>query len=51
MVIPIGAPEDVQYIHLLTKGTEGGVEDRELFAVRFVPLRSAADAVALHFAG
>jgi protein-L-isoaspartate(D-aspartate) O-methyltransferase len=50
MVIPIGAPEEVQYLHLLTKGTEGAVVDRELFAVRFVPLRSAGDAGALHFA-
>lgn len=50
MVIPIGPPEDVQYLHLLRRGEEGELEDRELFAVRFVPLRSVGDAVALHFA-
>jgi protein-L-isoaspartate(D-aspartate) O-methyltransferase len=49
MVIPVGGAEEVQYLHLLTKGREGELVDRELFAVRFVPLRSADDGVALHF--
>jgi protein-L-isoaspartate(D-aspartate) O-methyltransferase len=51
LIIPIGAEEDVQYIHLLRKEAGGGVEDRELFAVRFVPLRSGGDAVAVEWPG
>jgi protein-L-isoaspartate(D-aspartate) O-methyltransferase len=47
MVIPVGAAEEVQYIHLLEKGMDDAVDDQELFAVRFVPLRSAGDGVAL----
>jgi protein-L-isoaspartate(D-aspartate) O-methyltransferase len=47
MVIPVGAAEGVQHIHLLEKGMDGAVDDQALFAVRFVPLRSAGDGVAL----
>ena len=49
MVIPIGAEHDVQYVHLLTKDAAGEVADRELLAVRFVPLRSAEGGVGLGF--
>ncbi len=47
MVIPIGAEHDVQYVHLLTRDASGAVFDRELLAVRFVPLRSAEGGVGL----
>ena len=49
MVIPIGAPDDVQYLHLLRKDGRGEVSDRELFAVRFVPLRGGEGAVAVEW--
>jgi protein-L-isoaspartate(D-aspartate) O-methyltransferase len=47
MLIPIGAEHDVQYVHALTKDSTGALQDRELFAVRFVPLRSVAGDVGL----
>ncbi|MGB8931103.1 MAG: protein-L-isoaspartate(D-aspartate) O-methyltransferase [Anaeromyxobacteraceae bacterium] len=47
MLIPIGAQHEVQYVHLLAKDAAGAILDRELFAVRFVPLRSGAGPVAL----
>jgi protein-L-isoaspartate(D-aspartate) O-methyltransferase len=37
MVIPIGAPWDVQALVLLTKDAAGRVESRRMLAVRFVP--------------
>jgi protein-L-isoaspartate(D-aspartate) O-methyltransferase len=49
MVVPVGAPDDVQFLHLVEKRADGEVEDRELFAVRFVPLRSADGEVALEW--
>jgi protein-L-isoaspartate(D-aspartate) O-methyltransferase len=50
MLIPIGGEHDVQYVHALSKDPAGAVEDRELFAVRFVPLRSADGDVGLGLA-
>jgi protein-L-isoaspartate(D-aspartate) O-methyltransferase len=47
MVIPVGAAEEIQHLHVVDRGADGRVEDRRLFAVRFVPLRSAEDGVAL----
>jgi protein-L-isoaspartate(D-aspartate) O-methyltransferase len=49
MVIPIGAPHDVQYVHVLRKDGQGAVLDRELFAVRFVPLRGGEDSIAVEW--
>jgi protein-L-isoaspartate(D-aspartate) O-methyltransferase len=40
LIIPIGGEHDVQHLHLLRKDAAGGLRDRELCAVRFVPLRS-----------
>ncbi len=51
MVIPVGAVHDVQFIHVVEKGRDGAVTDRELFGVRFVPLRSAEDGVGLDSPG
>jgi protein-L-isoaspartate(D-aspartate) O-methyltransferase len=38
MVIPVGGAADIQYLKLLTKRADGGVEERKVLAVRFVPL-------------
>jgi len=38
MVIPVGAEGFVQYLKLLVKRPDGGVEEREVLPVRFVPL-------------
>jgi len=51
MVIPIGEAQDVQFIHVVRKGAGGEVEDRELFPVRFVPLRGGESAIAVEFGG
>lgn len=48
MVIPIGEPDGVQYLHVLERDAAGELEDRELFPVRFVPLRSGEQEPALH---
>src|SRR5574341_130986 len=47
LIIPIGAAEDVQFIHELRKAEDGAVTDRELFAVRFVPLRGSEGGFAI----
>src|SRR5512145_1223568 len=47
MIIPIGSPEGAQFIHELRKGEDGSVSDRELFAVRFVPLRGGEGGIAV----
>jgi protein-L-isoaspartate(D-aspartate) O-methyltransferase len=38
MVIPLGGPGDIQYLQLLTKRADGGVEEKRVLPVRFVPL-------------
>jgi protein-L-isoaspartate O-methyltransferase len=38
MVIPVGAEGFVQYLKVLTKRADGGVDERNIIAVRFVPL-------------
>ena len=38
MVIPVGGTGDVQYLKLLTKRTDGGVDEKKVLPVRFVPL-------------
>jgi protein-L-isoaspartate(D-aspartate) O-methyltransferase len=51
MVIPIGAPSDVQFIHIVRRGEGGTVEDRTLFAVRFVPLRGGEEPIGIEWPG
>lgn len=38
MVIPVGSEGVVQYLKVLTKRPDGGVDEREVLPVRFVPL-------------
>jgi protein-L-isoaspartate(D-aspartate) O-methyltransferase len=38
MVIPLGGPSDIQHLKLLTKRADGGVEEKRVLPVRFVPL-------------
>ncbi|HEU4351576.1 MAG TPA: protein-L-isoaspartate(D-aspartate) O-methyltransferase [Burkholderiales bacterium] len=38
MVIPLGGAGDIQYLKLLTKRADGGVEEKRVLPVRFVPL-------------
>jgi protein-L-isoaspartate(D-aspartate) O-methyltransferase len=38
MVIPVGAPGEVQVLRLVTKKPDGSCEDRRILPVRFVPL-------------
>jgi len=38
MVIPVGGAGDIQYLKLLTKRADGGVEEKKVLPVRFVPL-------------
>jgi len=38
MVIPVGGAGDIQYLKLLTKRTDGGVDEKRVLPVRFVPL-------------
>jgi protein-L-isoaspartate(D-aspartate) O-methyltransferase len=38
MVIPVGGEGDIQYLKLLTKRADGGVDERAVIPVRFVPL-------------
>jgi protein-L-isoaspartate(D-aspartate) O-methyltransferase len=51
MVIPIGPADGAQFIHVVVSEEGGELEDRELFAVRFVPLRSEEGGVALDWRG
>jgi len=37
-VIPLGGPSDIQHLKLLTKRADGGVEEKRVLPVRFVPL-------------
>jgi protein-L-isoaspartate(D-aspartate) O-methyltransferase len=38
MVIPVGSDGAIQYLKLVTKRADGGVDQREVIPVRFVPL-------------
>ena len=38
MVIPVGSDGFVQYLKLVTKRADGGIDEREIIPVRFVPL-------------
>ena len=38
MVIPVGGDGFVQYLKLVTKRADGGIDEREIIPVRFVPL-------------
>ena len=38
MVIPVGSSGGIQVLKLVTKATDGGVEERSILPVRFVPL-------------
>ena len=38
MVIPVGGSAETQYLKLLTKRAEGGIDEKRVLAVRFVPL-------------
>ena len=38
MVIPVGAEGTIQYLKLVTKRTDGSIEERDVIPVRFVPL-------------
>ena len=38
MVIPVGGAGDIQYLKVLTKRPDGGVDEKRVLPVRFVPL-------------
>lgn len=38
MVIPVGGPGEVQYLKLIEKRADGGVSEKKVLPVRFVPL-------------
>jgi protein-L-isoaspartate(D-aspartate) O-methyltransferase len=38
MVIPVGSEGFVQYLKVITKRADGGIDERQVIAVRFVPL-------------
>jgi protein-L-isoaspartate(D-aspartate) O-methyltransferase len=38
MVIPVGTEGSVQYLKVLTKRADGGIDERDVLPVRFVPL-------------
>ena len=38
MVIPVGGAGDIQYLKVLVKRADGGVDEKRVLAVRFVPL-------------
>jgi protein-L-isoaspartate(D-aspartate) O-methyltransferase len=38
MVIPVGGETDIQYLNVLTKRADGGVDEKRVLPVRFVPL-------------
>jgi protein-L-isoaspartate(D-aspartate) O-methyltransferase len=44
MIIPVGEARDVQTLRVITKGSDGKAEVRDLLPVRFVPLRRAEKA-------
>jgi protein-L-isoaspartate O-methyltransferase len=44
MVIPVGEAGEVQTLRVITKGSDGKREVRDLLPVRFVPLRRAETA-------
>jgi protein-L-isoaspartate(D-aspartate) O-methyltransferase len=44
LVIPVGKTEEVQTLRVITKGSDGKREVRDLLPVRFVPLRRAEKA-------
>jgi protein-L-isoaspartate(D-aspartate) O-methyltransferase len=43
VVIPVGEEGKVQTLHVITKGSDGKREVRDLLPVRFVPLRRAQE--------
>jgi protein-L-isoaspartate(D-aspartate) O-methyltransferase len=38
LVIPVGGEGETQYLKLLTKRADGGVDEKRVLPVRFVPL-------------
>jgi protein-L-isoaspartate(D-aspartate) O-methyltransferase len=38
MVIPVGGNSDIQFLKVITKRADGGVDERNIIPVRFVPL-------------
>jgi protein-L-isoaspartate(D-aspartate) O-methyltransferase len=46
MVIPIGAAYGIQYLVLVTKRADGGIDERRVLPVRFVPLVPGSEAPA-----
>ena len=38
MVIPVGGSSDIQYLQLIVKRADGGVDEKRVLPVRFVPL-------------
>jgi protein-L-isoaspartate(D-aspartate) O-methyltransferase len=38
MVIPVGGEMEIQYLNVLTKRADGGVDEKRVLPVRFVPL-------------
>ena len=38
LVIPVGGTDELQYLKVLTKRADGGVDERRVLPVRFVPL-------------
>jgi protein-L-isoaspartate(D-aspartate) O-methyltransferase len=38
LVIPVGGSDDIQYLKVLTKRSDGGYDERRVLPVRFVPL-------------
>jgi protein-L-isoaspartate(D-aspartate) O-methyltransferase len=38
MVIPVGGSSEIQYLKLLTKRADGGIDEKRVLPVRFVPL-------------
>ena len=43
MVIPVGANDAIQYLVLVTKRADGGIDERRVLPVRFVPLVPGPD--------
>ena len=46
MVIPIGAETGIQYLVLVTRRADGGIDERRVLPVRFVPLVPGAERAA-----
>jgi protein-L-isoaspartate(D-aspartate) O-methyltransferase len=38
MVIPVGGEAQIQYLKVLTKRADGGIDEKRVLPVRFVPL-------------